>query len=37
MAAKNDKDDDEETGESLIPHIKVTLIQFLRNVAMTDP
>lgn len=28
--------DDEDNGSSLIPHIKVTLIQFLRNVAITD-
>lgn len=28
--------DDEDNGSSLIPHIKVTLIQFLRNVGITD-
>lgn len=28
--------DDEDNGESLIPHIKVTLNQFLRNVPLID-
>ena len=33
----NEKNDSEnEDGGSLIPHIKVTLIQFLRNVPFTD-
>ena len=27
---------EEDSGQSLIPHIKVTLIQFLRNVALCD-
>ena len=33
---KKKEEDDEDNGASLIPHIKVSLIQFLRNVALTD-
>ena len=35
IKAKNELDE-EENGGSMIPHIKVTLIQYLRNVALTD-
>lgn len=35
IKAKNELDE-EDNGSSLIPHIKVTLIQFLRNVSLTD-
>lgn len=34
--ADKQEEDDEDSGKSLIPHIKVSLIQFMRNVALTD-